>query len=272
MMTTDICRLSSYITNIYCNSMSLFEVVFRVKYDHPLSKITENNPFVKIYHWCNDHHDIMELILQRQEQYHQIREDFTKVVEIVDEIHNGGNTHIITRMCDCAGPNTVTSYLGDPSLLVIPPIAYENGWEYFRLIAFKHDKAKNFLARLRNDGFNVEILRKIPFDGYIASSLALTTDALFSGLTEKQMDALLTAFAQGYFRYPRGSDLQTIASKEEISRTTFLEHLKKAENKIITALIPFIQLFRQIPKERKDALCLVCEANLSSQKTTEVTS
>ena len=272
MMTTDICRLSSYITNIYCNSMSLFEVVFRVKYNHPLSKITENNPFVKIYHWCNDHHDIMEIILQRQEQYHQIREDFTKVVEIVDEIHNGGNTHIITRMCDCAGPNTVSSYLSDPSILLIPPIAYENGWEYFRLIAFRHDKARNFLARLRENGFNIEILRKMPFDGYIASSLALTTDALFSGLTEKQMDALLTAFAQGYFRYPRGSDLQTIASKEKISRTTFLEHLKKAENKIITALIPFIQLFRQIPKDRKDALCLVCEANLSSQKTTEVTS
>jgi predicted DNA binding protein len=71
----------------------------------------------------------------------------------------------------------------------------------------------------------------------------------------------LTAFAQGYFRYPRGSDLQTIASKEKVSRTTFLEHLKKAENKIITALIPHIQLFRQIPQERKEALALVCETS-----------
>ena len=243
--------------------MALFEVVFRAKYDHPLSKITEKNPTVKIYHWCNDHHDIMELILQRQEQYHQIRDDFTKVVEIVDEIHNGGNTHIITRMCDCVGPNTVCSYLSNPSLLVIPPIAYEHGWEYFRIIAFKHEQAKKLLTKLREDGYNVEILRKMPFDGYIASSLALTTDALFSGLTEKQMDALLTAFEQGYFRYPRGSDLQTIASKEKISRTTFLEHLKKAENKIITALIPFIQLFRQIPLDRKDAMCLVCEGGSS---------
>jgi predicted DNA binding protein len=107
----------------------------------------------------------------------------------------------------------------------------------------------------------VEIIRKKPFDGYIASSLTLTTDALFSGLTEKQVHALLTAYAQGYFRFPRGSDLQTIASKEEISRTTFLEHLKKAENKIITALIPHIQLFRRIPHERKDTLGILCEAS-----------
>ncbi|MHA1925100.1 MAG: helix-turn-helix domain-containing protein [Candidatus Thorarchaeota archaeon] len=241
--------------------MPLFEVVFRVKYDNPLSEITKDRPSVKIFQWCNDQHDIMELIMPKKEDYGQIRDDMAKAVEIVDEIHNGANTHVITQMCSCGGPGTVQNYLGDPSLLLIPPIAYENGWEHLRLIAFRHENVKKLLERLRNDGFNVEIIRKKPFDGYIASSLTLTTDALFSGLTEKQVHALLTAFAQGYFRFPRGSDLQTIASKEKISRTTFLEHLKKAENKIITALIPHIQLFRQIPQDRKDTMSLVSEAS-----------
>ncbi|MFW9870619.1 MAG: helix-turn-helix domain-containing protein, partial [Candidatus Thorarchaeota archaeon] len=136
----------------------------------------------------------------------------------------------------------------------IPPIAYENGWENIRLIAFRHENVKKLLSKLSEDGFKVEIMRKKPFDGYIASSLTLTTDALFSGLTEKQVHALLTAYAQGYFRFPRGSDLQTIASKEKISRTTFLEHLKKAENKIISALIPHIQLFKQIPPDRRESM------------------
>ncbi len=236
--------------------MSLFEVVFRARYENPLSVITKDNPTVKIFQWCNDQHDIMELIMPKQEDYGQIRNEMAKAVEIVDEIHNGANTHIITKMCSCGGPGTVQNYLGDPSLLLIPPIAYENGWENLRLIAFRHESVKKLLTKLRVDGFEVEILRKKPFDGYIASSLTLTTDALFSGLTEKQVHALITAFAQGYFRFPRGSDLQTIASKEKISRTTFLEHLKKAENKIITALIPHIQLFRQIPQERKDSMTL----------------
>jgi len=240
--------------------MPLFEVVFRARYDNPLSGITKDNPSVKIYQWCNDKHDIMELIMQKQEDYGQIRNDMSKAVEIVDEIHNGANTHVITRMCSCGGPNTVQGYLGDPGLLLIPPIAYENGWEHLRLISFRHENVKRLLTKLRSDGFEVEIIRKKPFDGYIASSLTLTTDALFSGLTEKQMHALLTAYAQGYFRFPRGSDLQTIASKEKISRTTFLEHLKKAENKIITALIPHIQLFRRIPQERKDEMRPIGEA------------
>lgn len=239
--------------------MSLFEVVFRARYENPLGDITRDNPSVKIFQWCNDKHDIMELIMQRKEDYDQVRDAMTKAVEIVDEIHNGANTHIITQMCSCGGPNTVQGYLGDPSLLLIPPIAFENGWEHLRLIAFKHENVKKLLDKLREDGFEVEIIRKKPFDGYIASSLTLTTDALFSGLTEKQVHALLTAFAQGYFRYPRGSDLQTIASKENVSRTTFLEHLKKAENKIITALIPHIQLFTQVPQERRESMALCCE-------------
>ena len=231
--------------------MPLFEIVFRALYDNPFSKITRDNPSVQLYQWCNDHHDIIELVMQKPEDYGQVREGFLKSVEIVDEIDNGANMHVITRMCACGGPGTVSSYLNDPSLLMIPPIAYENGWEYFRLIAFRHEGITKLLTKLRESGFNVEILRKTPFDGYIASSLTLSTDTLFSGLTEKQMDALLAAYAQGYFRFPRGSDLQTIASKEKIGRTTFLEHLKKGENKIITALIPHIQLFRKIPQERK---------------------
>ncbi|MFX1441307.1 MAG: helix-turn-helix domain-containing protein [Promethearchaeota archaeon] len=247
--------------SVTCLVMPLFEVVFRVKYDNPLSEITKDNPAVKIFQWCNDRHDIMELVLPKKEDYGQIRSDMAKAVEIVDEIHNGANTHVITRMCACGGPGTVQHYLSDPSLLLIPPIAYENGWEHLRLIAFKHENAKKLLEKLKKDGFQVEIIRKKPFDGYIASSLTLTTDALFSGLTEKQVHALLTAYAQGYFRFPRGSDLQTIASKEKISRTTFLEHLKKAENKIITALIPHIQLFRRIPQERKETLGIICEAS-----------
>jgi len=241
--------------------MALFEIIFRARYDNPFSMITKDNPSVKIYQWCNDHHDVMELMMQKRDDYGRIREAFTKIVEIVDEIHNGENTHVITRMCACGGPGTVGSFLGSPSLLSIPPIAYENGWEYHRLIAFRHENVTMLLSDLKKAGFEVEILRKKPFDGYIASSLTLTADALFSDLTDKQLNALTTAFAQGYFRFPRGSDLQTIASREKVSRTTFLEHLKKAENKIITALMPHIQLFRQIPKRRKEDLRLCCEAS-----------
>ena len=83
--------------------MPLFEVVFRAMYDNPIGNMTKDNPSMKLYQWCNNHHDIMEVVLQKQEDYSQVRETFSKTVEIVDEIHNGANVHVITRMCACGG-------------------------------------------------------------------------------------------------------------------------------------------------------------------------
>ena len=112
--------------------MTFFEFVFRAFYDNPFGKATEENPSVQLYQWCNDEHDVIELVLQKPEDYRNIRDSFSKSVEIVDEIDDGANVHVITRMCACGGPGTVSSYLNDPSLLMIPTIAYEKGWEYFR--------------------------------------------------------------------------------------------------------------------------------------------
>ena len=91
----------------------------------------------------------------------------------------------------------------------------------------------------------VEILRKTPFKGSITGALSLIADALFPGMTEKQMDALMTAYVQGYFRFPRRTDVRTVAARMNVPQTTFVEHLKKAENKVVTGLVPYIQIFRR---------------------------
>jgi hypothetical protein len=107
------------------------------------------------------------------------------------------------------------------------------------------------LQRLEERGFIVEILRKVPFDGLLASALTLTADALFSDLTEKQIDAILSSFNFGYYQLPRKADIKTIASKMKVPRTTFQEHLKKGQNKLIVSLVPYLRLFKQSTTKRK---------------------
>jgi len=82
----------------------------------------------------------------------------------------------------------------------------------------------------------------------------LTADFLFSELTEKQMDTMLTAHRHGYYNLPRNSDVQTIATKEKVPRTTFQEHLKKGENKLVAALVPYMQLFNRASPARKRSI------------------
>jgi len=103
-------------------------------------------------------------------------------------------------------------------------------------------------------GWFYKILRKVPFDGFVASSLTMSADALFSGLTEKQMEAVLTAHRHGYYNLPRAADVKAIAAKEKVPRTTFQDHLMKAENKLVAALVPNIKLFYHASPERRKNL------------------
>jgi len=93
------------------------------------------------------------------------------------------------------------------------------------------------------------MLRKMPLHGHLAGSLSLTAEVLFSSLTEKQIDAILKAYSYGYFNLPRVADAKAIAEKMDTPRTTFQEHLNKAENKLISSLVPYIQAFKNLDKE-----------------------
>ena len=58
-------------------------------------------------------------------------------------------------------------------------------------------------------------------------------DAVPSELTEKQRQALLTAYYGGYFERPRRRTSDQLAEELEISRSTFLQHLRVAERKLL---------------------------------------
>jgi len=130
----------------------------------------------------------------------------------------------------------------------------ENGCVYHRLIVFKHKDLEELLTRIEKWGWFYKILRKAAFDGFVSSSITMSADALFSGLTEKQMEAILAAHRNGYYNLPRTADVKAIATKNKVPRTTFQEHLMKGENKLISALIPNIKLYYHASPEKKKNL------------------
>jgi predicted DNA binding protein len=234
--------------------MTLFEIVLKITHDCPFADISRKHPSLEMFTWCNGEHDIYELHIEDQEEYKAIIAEMSKLADIIEQSSDQHNAHLIIETCTCTRENSVGKNIQDFDLLHVSPIVYSQGWEYYRVIAFKHEDLKKLLQRLEERGFSYEIVRKVPFDGFIASSLTLTADALFSDLTDKQMDALLTAHRNGYYLFPRKADVQTIASKRRVPRTTFQEHLKKAENKIVASLVPYIQLYKYAPIEKRESL------------------
>ncbi len=207
-----------------------------------------------MFEWCNREHEVFEVLVDDPEEYAAVMADISKLRGIIGKSSDREKVHLVMKNCYCSLENSVTKHIDACNLLHVAPIVYEQGWEYYRVIAFRHDDLEALLQRLDEKGFTFEILRKVPFDGFIASSLTLTADALFSDLTAKQIGALLTAYKNGYYRLPRKADVQEIAFKERVPRTTFQEHLKKAENKLVAALVPYIQLFNHASLEKRQSL------------------
>jgi predicted DNA binding protein len=83
--------------------------------------------------------------------------------------------------------------------------------------------------------------RKVEGD-VVRDNLNLSSSNLLGGLTSKQKNALRTALDIGYYKKPRGANAIKVASAMGIPRSSFVDHLRKAENKILNSLHPFISL------------------------------
>lgn len=237
--------------------MTLFEVALKVTIPKEfIFDITRRFPSMSIFIWCNRENDVVEVVVRNPDDYPLVVEEVRARpwMGVIEEMSDDRRLYLNVHECNCMKQDTIVRHIGELDILNIFPNIVENGWCYHRLIVFRHEDLKELLRRFDDWGWVYKILRKVPFDGFVASSLTLTTDALFSGLTERQMEAVLTAHRHGYYNLPRDADVQTIAVKESVPRTTFQEHLKKAENKLVGALVPHMKLFSNASPEKRRSL------------------
>lgn len=113
------------------------------------------------------------------------------------------------------------------------PSWHENGRERRTLLA-RTDR--HTVQRELDDieaAYDADIeLRKIT----TATPPSNTHEPIADRLSPRQREALQLARTQGYYEYPRDTTARTLAAELDISKTTFLEHLRKAEAKLLTAI------------------------------------
>jgi predicted DNA binding protein len=202
---------------------------------------------MKMFFWCNEEHDFIEVTEVSREDRASLIEDLSKIQDIMEQSSDREKLQYVLKRCHCNELPTVSSHIDAFDLLQIPPIVYNQGWEFYRLIAFRHEHIDALLRDFDRHHFEFEIVRKQPFKGFVSSSMTLTADALFADLTQKQIGAVLTAYANGYYQFPRRANVKLIAAQRRVPRTTFQEHLHKAEGKLVASLLPYLQLYSHVP-------------------------
>ncbi|MBN2333978.1 helix-turn-helix domain-containing protein [Candidatus Bathyarchaeota archaeon] len=224
--------------------MVLYEVALRVRHDCPYLRLTEDYPSASIYVWCNRETEVLELKVGDDSEYDAAVDALYEFVEALTEVRGDGESLTVIRRCVCLDEDSVLSCLDEFNLYPLSPVVHREGWEHYHFIAFDHGDVEGLFTRLHERGFTVEVVKKTTLDKTLAELMTLPTSALFSDLTEKQVSALVSAYNYGYYKFPREINVQEMADRLRVPRTTLQDHLKKAHGKVMDRLMPYLLLTR----------------------------
>ena len=116
----------------------------------------------------------------------------------------------------------------NPLLIQIKPfIVFSSGWEELELASFEREHLEKIIKIGEKElDLKLKYIKKQKLEN-------LGILSLFPKLTTKQREIIESAISNGYYEYPRKKDVKTLAKERELSFSTFQEHLRKAENKLI---------------------------------------
>ena len=80
-------------------------------------------------------------------------------------------------------------------------------------------------------------LKNLPSKLLGLTSLHPRPESYLSKLTLKQRQAIIAAYGLGYYEVPRKVSSEEVARHLDVDKSTFVEHLRKAERKLVTGVM-----------------------------------
>ncbi|QLD89583.1 helix-turn-helix domain-containing protein [Natronomonas salina] len=221
--------------------MSLYEASFRVKHECPYREISERHPDLTIREWYLSDCQVIEITSSEsptEELLDEIEQLGTVLHKSVDET----GLHAVTQSCLCSLEDSIIERFEEYNALYQPPTVHRHGWEHYTVIAFDEDDIQALHEDLEADR-DVEVLSKTAISKQtIPHSMLAPVDQLFDDLTDRQLAALDLALESGYYEQPRRISIRGLADRTDVARSTYEEHLRKAENKLLTNARQFLRL------------------------------
>lgn len=221
--------------------MALWEISFRTQYEYPFIEISGRHPGLPISMWCIWNRELIQVPTQDETTLREIEKDIRKAGHVIDRWVEAQEARIFLLRCTCSSLDSPWNVWEAHECIDAPPAVFQDGWGYFRVISFDESRTRDLFRDLNKRG-PTELMRKRELPLAVLPS-TIWVNSLFGDLTAKQADALLKAHRYGYYNSPREITTENIAKGLGVSRSTYEEHLRKAENRIMGNLIPYLQLF-----------------------------
>ncbi|WP_456474700.1 helix-turn-helix domain-containing protein [Candidatus Pyrohabitans sp.] len=151
-----------------------------------------------------------------------------------------GQTAVLRGFCVCqTRGDSVTSAIHASGCSILYPVIYRDGYEFYTVIAGDRAQLRALLERLKELG-EVTLER---ISRYGDEGMEVEVNDLFQRFTKRQLQALLLAYEEGYYDFPRRITTAQLASKLGVSRSTYEEHLRKAESRLMEYMMALIKRY-----------------------------
>ena len=221
--------------------MGLWEISFRTRYEYPFIQMSGKYPGTPMSMWCIWNRELLQVPTTNETVLRGVEADLKKAGRLVDEWVDAREGRIFMLKCTCAHLDSPWNITEAHESVDAPPAVFKDGWGYFRVISFDEEKTRDMFRDLNKRG-PTELIRKRELPLSVLPT-SVWVNSLFADLTGKQMDALIKAHRYGYYTSPRQITTESIARGLGVSRSTYEEHLRKAENRVVSSLMPYMQLF-----------------------------
>ncbi len=171
----------------------------------------------------NAYTEVCNITLKDGMNLEEIKGDF--ITNLLVIMKNGRN---YTCLIKGKISNEISKFISQFDLKLEYPILFDGITYQFGVVG-SSEELSIIIKTAKKIGWKFEILSIQEYD-------PLTINA-FNRLTAKQKEILLHAYNNGYFDHPRKINASQLAMKIGIHKTTFLEHLHKAEKRVIGDLL-----------------------------------
>ena len=190
----------------------------------PFAGMVERFEVISIFNFTPvAHTEVCNITLADGIGLEEIKSDF--ITDLV-VIRNDGRDY--TCLVKGKFSDEISRFIGKFDLKLEYPIIFEGDKCQFSMVG-SSEELFNIITAAKEYGWGFEVLSVQKYDPHISS--------VFSALTGKQKEILLQAYNSGYFEHPRKVNAGELARKIGMHKTTLLEHLHKAEKRLIGHII-----------------------------------
>lgn len=213
--------------------MPVADARVRIHHPCPYCDISVEFPRTLLLLWCDNRRDVFLVSAPDAAEQRRVLAALRLSFHARVLTSEGSDALVAIPDFEWATPPSVTSLVRRTSVWVLHPVVYFGGTETYRLLAPSRPELSRLVRRLQTLG-EVEIL-SISQRATLATVRDLPSAAVhfFEGLTDRQARCLVAAYEGGLLDVPARSKWGDVARREGLSRSTFGEHLRKGQLRLL---------------------------------------